>query len=135
MTTRLYPKSGYPKDSAGTCWQLTGWPSGTTEADAGLHTGDWVRPVFWTPNRSYTQVFEYAQALGSPTKATCMRLDLRSGLHTGVWIPNRGYPQLFGFPDGAYTQVLGFPIGATCRCMESQMVDPASCQNMLALAK
>ena len=64
----------------GAKWQLAGSPLGTMEAETGLHTGVWVCPGVWIPNRGYTQVFEYAQASGS-----------QLGLFTDVWIPNRGY--------------------------------------------
>ena len=57
------------------------------KAQMGLHTGVWVRPGVWIPNRGYTQVFEYTQAFGFPTAATHGCLDLHPGLHTGVWSP------------------------------------------------
>ena len=62
-----------------TYWQLAGWPLRTTEAEMGLHrclsmqallsqpglhTGLWVCPGVWIPNRGYTHVFECARAFG-----------------------------------------------------------------------
>ena len=76
----------------------------------------------WQLKRSYRQVFGYAQAFGSPTRATyrCSsvpgRLDPQTGLRAGVWILNRGF-----------TRVFGVPTAATHGCLESQTVDPASC--------
>ena len=76
----------------------------------------------------------YAQAFGSPTRATyrCLTmprcLDPQPGLRTGVWIPNRGYTQVFGVPTAATHGCLESPTGATHRCLESQTGDPASCQ-------
>ena len=74
-------------------------------------------------------------------------MAVEAGLHTGVWgcpgvwIPNRGYiqmfvyAQVFGSPRRyiqafarGYTQVFGVPTGATHGCLESQTGDCASCQ-------
>ena len=60
-----------------------------------------------SPNVVKHRFVRYAQASGSPTGATyrCSsmpgRLDPQMGLRTGVWIPNRGYIQVFGFPNAA----------------------------------
>ena len=91
-------------------------------------------------------MFEYARAFGSPNGATYRRLDPQPRLHTGVWIPNRGYTRVFGSPTAAtngcldpqprlhtgvwrpnrgYTQVFGSPTGATYRCLSmSRRLDP-----------
>ena len=42
------------------------------EAETGLHTGVWVCPGVWIPNRGYGQVFEYESE-------TLIALDLRAG--------------------------------------------------------
>ena len=42
----------------------------------------------------YTQAFEYAQAFGSPTRATYRCLDPQPGLHTHVWSPKRATVQV-----------------------------------------
>ena len=96
-------------------WQLAGWPVGTMEAETGLHTGVWVCPGVWIANQGYIQVFEYAQAFGSPTGATYRRLDPKPRLHTGVWSPNRGYTRVFGVPNRGYTRVFGVPNGRSCK--------------------
>ena len=69
----------------------------------------------WIPTQDSLQAFGsptwgYVQALGSPAGATYSRLDAQKGLRrslnpqpglqTGVYIPNRGYTQVFGVPNG-----------------------------------
>ena len=41
------------------------------------------------------------------------RLDPQPWLRTGVWIPNRGYTQVFGFPTGATHRWLESPTEVT----------------------
>ena len=71
--------------------------------------------AFDTPNRGYIQVFEYAQAFGSPIRATYRRLDPKLRLRTGVWSLNQGYTWVFGVPNCGYTRVFGVPIGRSCK--------------------
>ena len=87
-----------------------------------------------SPNGATHRCFGYAQASGYPTGATyrCLsmprRLDPQPGLRTGVWIPNRSYIQVFGFPTAAtqvvgvphrgYTRVFGVPNGRSCKLPE-----------------
>ena len=85
--------------------------------ETGLHTGVWVRPGDWIRNRGYTQVFEYAQAFGSPSGATYRRLRPQPG-YTQVplagllqgpvtnWIYPDPQPVVSGLPDtGLITKI------------------------------
>ena len=66
----------------------------------------------WNPKLGYTQVFGYAQATVSPTRATIRRLDTQSWLtlHTGVWMgtsmSQRGVPLLLVCLDRVHTAVI-----------------------------
>ena len=46
---------------------------GTMAAETGLHTGVWVYPGVWIPNRGHLQVFGYTQLFGSPNHSVCVR--------------------------------------------------------------
>ena len=74
-------------------------------AETGLHRGVWVYPGLWIPNWGLIQMYEYAQVFGSPIGATHRCSESQPRLHTGVWIPNRGYEKVVWSPKQAIVQV------------------------------
>ena len=102
-------------------WQLARWILGTMAAETVLLTGVWVYPGVWIPYRVTYRCLSMPRCLDPKARLQC---------HTGVWIPNRGYIQVFGVPTAATPGCLESPNwGYTgVLCLEPQMGNPASCQ-------
>ena len=91
----------------------------------------------WQPKQGFSWVLGYDQAFGSPTRPTHMYLimprhldpELGLAVRSGVWIPNRGYIQVFESKPVPHTGVWSpeSPTRATHCCLETQTGDWASC--------